>query len=121
MISAGIVEKIPRSEWVHPMQTVAKPDPNDPTRITTDYSHGINKYILPVIHPTPRADDIFNSLRDCKVFSKLDMKSSYHHVTLNKDSRHLTAFITQSHGLLQYCRMPMGLTDAGAVFQIAVE
>ncbi|MCP4364663.1 MAG: hypothetical protein GY800_05125 [Planctomycetes bacterium] len=38
-----------------------------------------------------------------------------------KDSRPLTAFITPSHGLLQFTRLPMGMIDSGAVFCRAVE
>ncbi|MCP4352844.1 MAG: RNA-directed DNA polymerase, partial [Desulfobacterales bacterium] len=45
----------------------------------------------------------------------------YHQIKMAPDSRHLTTFVTPSHGLLQYCRAPMGLTDSGAAFQIAVD
>ncbi|MCP4342240.1 MAG: RNA-directed DNA polymerase, partial [Desulfobulbaceae bacterium] len=50
-----------------------------------------------------------------------DIASGYHHVLLSLESRSLTAFITPNHGILQYCRTPMGLSDAGAAFQTAVD
>ncbi len=59
-----IIERIERAEWIHPMQTVAKSDPNDPVRITVDYSRGINPWLKPMVYPTPRADNIFNKVRD---------------------------------------------------------
>ncbi len=92
-----------------------------PVHIMTDLSQGTNQHLQPVIHPTLRVEDIFNRIRDCKIFSKLDMKRGYHHVNLAPESHCLSAFITPSHGLLQYCRAPMELADSGAAFQIAMD
>ncbi len=114
-------EWIECSDWIHLMQTVAKSDPKDPVRITVDCSHGINRFLHPVTYPTPHADEIFNQVRDFWFFSKLDIASDYHHVLLSPESRPLTAFITPNHGILQYCQAPMGLGDAGAAFQTAVD
>ncbi len=69
----------------------------------------------------PRAEDIFLKIRNFRVFSKLDIRSGYHHVLLDPESRPLTAFITPNHGLLQYCHNPMGLADAGAAFMNAMD
>ncbi len=69
MLLDGIIEKIEWSDWIHPMQTVSKLDPNDPVRITVDFSHGINQFVRLVVYPTPRADDIFNQVRKFQFFS----------------------------------------------------
>ncbi|MCP3665911.1 MAG: RNA-directed DNA polymerase, partial [Gammaproteobacteria bacterium] len=53
--------------------------------------------------------------------SKIDLKKAYWHIPLAKESRACTSFLTESHGLLQFKRLPMGMTDSGASFQSAVE
>ncbi|MCP4338026.1 MAG: hypothetical protein GY799_03880, partial [Desulfobulbaceae bacterium] len=49
------------------------------------------------------------------------MSKGYWHINLAKESRPLTAFITPSHGLLQFTHLPMGMIDSGAVFCRAIE
>ncbi len=60
MIRDGIMEWIECAEWIHPMQTVAKSDPND----TVDFRHGINPWLKPMVYPTPRVEDMFNKVHD---------------------------------------------------------
>lgn len=31
-------------------------------------------------HPIPHLDDIFDQIYDSKIFSKIDLKSCYHHI-----------------------------------------
>ncbi len=50
-------------------------------------------------------------------FSKTDLTKAYWHIPLSEDSKHLTAFMTESHGLLQFMRLPIDLTDSGASLQ----
>ncbi|MCP4346888.1 MAG: RNA-directed DNA polymerase, partial [Desulfobacterales bacterium] len=119
LLEAGVIKKADKSEWVHPLHLVGKPDGD--ARPTVDFSRGINKWVVPSIHPLPCAKDIFQKIGNFKFFSKLDISSAYHHIALDADSQPLTTFISPWHGLLMYNRVPMGLTDSGDAFQKAID
>ena len=42
--------------------------------------------------PLPRIDDILTSLGGSEVFSSLDLRSAFHQVKLDEESKELTAF-----------------------------
>ncbi|MCP4343164.1 MAG: DDE-type integrase/transposase/recombinase, partial [Desulfobulbaceae bacterium] len=119
LLEEGVVKKADKSEWVHPLHLVGKPDGD--ARPTVDFSRRINKWVIPSIHPLPCAKDIFQKIGKFKFFSKLDISSAYHHIALDADSQPLTTFISPWHGLLMYDRVPMGLTDLGDAFQKAID
>ncbi len=66
--------------------------------------------------PLPIPEDLFLQTKGSHYFSKLDLIKGYHNIELHPDSRPLTATLTPL-GLRQYHRLPLGLTDAGAVCQ----
>ena len=113
MVKQGIWEKVEKSEWVHQMVIVMKP--NGQPRITTDLSP-LNQYVIPERYPLPHVKDLFLELSGATIFTKLDLKKGYFHIQLSPESRALTATITPS-GLFQYTKLPMGLKDSASVFQ----
>jgi hypothetical protein len=46
-------------------------------RLCIDFRH-LNKVTVKNKYPLPRIDDIFDQLKDAKIFSKIDLKSGYH-------------------------------------------
>ncbi|MCP4337402.1 MAG: DDE-type integrase/transposase/recombinase [Desulfobulbaceae bacterium] len=119
MLKDGLCEQIKSSNWVSPIHYVKKD--GKCVRVTVDFSTGLNKAIIPVSHPLPRPSDIYQRTKHASHLSKLDLSKGYWHINLSKESRPLTAFITPSHGLLQFTHLPMGMIDSGAVFCRAVE
>lgn len=119
LLEEDIIEQIVKSEYVHPVHFVWKPDKT--IRTTVDFSKGLNEDIIPSIHPLPLPEDIFSRVTEDRFFSKLDISKAYFHLELAPESRPLTAFITESHGLCQFKRVPMGLTDSGAACQKWIE
>ncbi|GFR83578.1 RNA-directed DNA polymerase (Reverse transcriptase) domain containing protein [Elysia marginata] len=113
MDKVGIWEKVDKSQWVHPLVTVNKP--NGEVRITTDLSP-LNRFMTPDRFPLPNPKDLFLELRGATVFSKLDLRKAFFHVELAPESRSLTTTLTHQ-GLRQYCRLPMGLKDTASVCQ----
>ena len=119
LLAQGVIESTDKAEYVHPLHFIRKPDGS--IRTTVDFSRGLNLDIIPSVHPLPLPSDIFSRVCEDKFFSKLDVSKAYFHLELAPESRPLTAFITPSHGLCQFKRVPMGLTDSGAAFQKRIE
>ena len=57
-----------------------------------------------------------NQIAQYRVFSNIDLKSSYHQVPLREENKKFTAF--EADGCLyQFRRMPFGVTNGVATFQ----
>ena len=67
-------------------------------------------------HPLPNIQEIFDMMVGSKVFSTLDLRSGYHQMEMDEDSKEKTAFICH-RGLYQYRRLPFGLTNVPSEFQ----
>ncbi|MCP4337255.1 MAG: RNA-directed DNA polymerase, partial [Mycoplasma sp.] len=119
MLKDGLCEWIKASDWVSPVHYVKKE--GKCVRVTVDFSTGLNHAIIPVLHPLPKPADIYQRARHSTHLSKLDLSKGYSHINLNKESQPLTAFITPSHGLLQFTHLPKGMIDSVTIFCHAVE
>ena len=103
---AGVITKS-MSKWASPMVVVPKKSaPREPPkrRLCVDFRK-VNELQQEVItagktkgqisiHPLPKIDEMYAKLKGAKVFSTVDLRSGYHHVTLGKSSRAKTAFVT---------------------------
>jgi hypothetical protein len=100
------------SPWGCPALFVKKKD--ESLRLCVDYRplNAVtikNKYLLPCI------DVLFEQLVGAKVFSKIDLRSSYHQIKIKASDIPKTAFSTR-YGLYEYLVMSFGLTNAPAYF-----
>jgi len=67
------------------------------------------KYYFPMIV------DPFGQLNDVKVFSKINLRSSYHQVRNNDEDINKTSF-RKMHGHYKFVVVPIGLSNALVVF-----
>ena len=67
-------------------------------------------------HPTPTVDDLIHAMNGAKVFSKLGLRSGYHQLILDEESRYITTFATHK-GLYRYTRLNFGTNAASEIFQ----
>ena len=80
---------------------------------------GLNQRTILDRGPIPHQGELLDSLRGATIFSALDLASGYYQLELDEESRPYTAFPTP-YGLYQWRVMPMGLTNAPAIFQRAM-
>ncbi|KAK3544072.1 hypothetical protein QTP86_000978 [Hemibagrus guttatus] len=83
-----------------------------------DY-RGLNGITVRYPYPLPLVPAALEQLRGARVFTKLDLRSTYNLVLIRKGDGWKTAFHT-THGHYEYCVMPFGLTNAPAVFQALI-
>jgi hypothetical protein len=66
-------------------------------------------------YPLPRIDILFDQLVGARVFSKIDLRSDYHHIKIRDEDIRKTAFSIR-YGLYKYLVMSFGLTNAPTHF-----
>ncbi|GJR55558.1 putative reverse transcriptase domain-containing protein [Tanacetum coccineum] len=100
------------SPWGAPVLFVKKKDGS--FRMCIDYRK-LNKLTIKNRYPLPRIDDLFDQLQGSSVYSKIDLRSSYHQLKVRDEDIPKTAFKTR-YGHYKFQVMPFGLTNAPAVF-----
>jgi hypothetical protein len=62
-------------------------------------------------YPLPHIDLLFNQLIGAQVFSKIDLRMSYHQIKIHEEDIPKTAFFTR-YSLYEYLVMSFGLSNA---------
>jgi hypothetical protein len=75
----------------------------------------LNKITVKNRYPLPRIDYLFNQLKNVKYFTKLDLRSGYHHIRIVEGDTWKIAFKTKQ-GLFGWMVMSFGLCNAHATF-----
>ncbi|GJR47002.1 putative reverse transcriptase domain-containing protein [Tanacetum coccineum] len=100
------------SPWGAPVLFVKKKDGS--FQMCIDYRE-LNKLTVKNRYPLPRIDDLFDQLQGSSVYSKIDLRSSYHQLRVHKEDIPKIAFRTR-YGHYDFQVMPFGLTNAPAIF-----
>jgi hypothetical protein len=66
-------------------------------------------------YPLPRIDDIFDQLKDAKIFSKIDLGLGYHQVRIKYEDISKASF-KKMYGHYEFTVVPFGLSNAPTVF-----
>jgi hypothetical protein len=75
----------------------------------------LNEVTIKNKYPLPWIDLLFDQLTRARVFSKIDLRSSYHQIRIRPEDIPKTTFTTR-YGLFEYLVMSFGLTNALAHF-----
>jgi hypothetical protein len=100
------------SPWGYPALFVKKKDQS--LRLCIDYQP-LNAVTIKNQYPLPRIDILFDQLAGAKVFSRVDLRSSYHQIKICLEDVPKTAFSTR-YELYEYLVMSFGLTNTPAHF-----
>ena len=85
-------------------------------RICCDYRATVNTATKTDQYPIPRIEDIYSTLNGGQVFSKIDCSDAYLQFRLHVDYRKYTTINTPI-GLVQYTRLPFGVSSAPVIYQ----
>jgi hypothetical protein len=83
-------------------------------RLCIDFRQ-LNKVTVKNKYPLSRIDDLFDQLKDAKIFSKIDLRSEYHQVRIKYEDINKTAFRTR-YGHYEFTMVSFGLSNAPVVF-----
>ncbi|KAG5721963.1 hypothetical protein E4T56_gene18482 [Termitomyces sp. T112] len=84
-------------------------------RLCVDY-RGLNKVTKKNWYPLPLIGDLVDCLHSAKIYTKIDLRSSYNNVQIAQGHEWKTAFRTH-YGLFEYLVMPFRMTNSPATFQ----
>ncbi|GBG59330.1 hypothetical protein CBR_g32342 [Chara braunii] len=102
--------------WSFPVVLV--PKKNGSIRICIDYRK-LNEITIKDVYPLPRIDDLLDAIGCAKYFSKFDIRHGFHHILVKDEDRSKTAFVL-FEGTWQWVRCPIGICNAPATFQRAM-
>ena len=120
MLKAGWIEPTV-SPYGAPLLFVPKPDGT--WRCCVDY-RSLNRITVKNRYPLPRIDQLLDALNGATVFTGLDLQSGYHLLSIRPEDVPKTAFrvpcVGPYGGSYAFKVLPMGLTNAPATFQNAM-
>lgn len=69
----------------------------------------------------PRIEELIDCMRGACYFTKLDLKSGYHHIDIREDHKERTAFTVGPLGFYEHEKLAFGLCNSPATFQRVME
>ena len=100
------------SPWGAPVLFSKKKDKT--LRLCIDYRQ-LSRVTIKNRCPLPRIDELFDQLREARVYSKINLHIGYHQLRVREADIPMTMFKTQ-YGHFEFTVMPFGLTNAPATF-----
>jgi hypothetical protein len=100
------------SPWGAPVLYVKKKDGT--MRLCIDYQE-LNRVTIKNKYPLPRIEDLFDQLKEAKVFLKIDLRSGYHQLKIKEKDVQKMAIRTR-YGHYEFRVMPSKVTNATSVF-----
>ena len=119
MEKAGIIEKR-RSPWSFRPLLVEKKGQQEP-RVVVDFRK-LNEVIIGDKWPLPRAEDMFQLMRNMQFFALADLKGAFFQLTTHPVDREKLSFTVPGERGAQYSfvALPMGLKLSSMRFQAAM-
>ena len=100
------------SPWSTPVLFAKKKDKT--LQLCINYRQ-LNMVTIKNRNPLPRNDDLFDQLKEARVYSKIDLHTGYHQLRVREADILKTAFRTR-YGDFEFTVMPFRLMNAPAAF-----
>ena len=117
LLASGIIRKS-HSPWSSNIVLARRKDGR--LRLCTDFRQ-LNARTMKDSYALPRVEEILDCLSGSQYFSVLDMKSGYYQAELEESHKERTAFTVGPSGFYEYNRLPFGLTNSPATYQLLME
>jgi hypothetical protein len=114
------IEELLKKGYIHPsvspwgVPVLFMKERDGTLRLCIDFRQ-LNKVTIKNKYPLSRIDDLFDQLKDSKIFSKIDLRLGYHQVRIKKEYIINTSFRTR-YGHYEFTVVPFGLSNAPVVF-----
>ncbi|XP_031347079.1 uncharacterized protein K02A2.6-like [Photinus pyralis] len=118
LIKLDILNPVNSSEWATPIVPVLKK--NGQVRICGDFKITLNPHLHINKYPVPKIDDLLVSLKNCAIFSKIDLSQAYAQIELDDESKKLVTINTHK-GLFQCNTLPYGVASSPGIFRQLTE
>ena len=112
MEDEGIIEPVEVSNWA--TLIVCVPKTNGSVRVCGDYKGTVNPAIQTEQFPIPTLEEIRGKVATWKRFTKIDLRSTYQQMFLDKGSQQLCTIKTRV--LFRYTRLPFGISSSPAIW-----
>jgi hypothetical protein len=119
MLKLGVIRPVQKpTDWVNSVvlsETTNSKGEIVNVRLCLDPRH-LNKWVKREHYRTRTIDEVVTELKDAKLFTVVDARKGYWHVSLDKESSYLTTFSTP-FGRYRFNRLPFGLVVSQDIFQ----
>lgn len=118
LVSIGVLEPVPYSDWATPVVPVKKPDGS--IRLCGDYRLTVNVATETDTFPQPTINESLSEVAGGRIFTKLDLKEAYTQLRVSEETANLLTINTPK-GLYKMKRLPYGLKACPGIFQRVME
>jgi predicted aspartyl protease len=101
------------SDYASPVVLVKKKDKS--SRLCIDYRK-LNSKVVKIRYPLPFIDDQLDKLKAASLFTTLDLKNGFFHVSIEDGDCKFTSFVVPG-GQYEFTKLPFGLCNSPAYFQ----
>ena len=107
LLREGVIEHA-QTPYISPLCLVKKK--NGDMRVCYD-GREINKWLVPEYCQVENSEILFQKIKGKRIKSTIDLRSSFHQIKLDENSKKYTGFMFQGESY-QYCNMPFGLQSS---------